>query len=684
MPTEVTTLETPVMAANSNGAVMSPSKGKQNGYAVGRKIPAKQKAGLAGKTSGLIARLVIWYAIITAIFRCPSTSSSLTEDSPKVCKPYLTIRSHVTPYIEPYYDTYAAPYVDKFQPYADKFNTQLYSPSVQFGKKSYESYGAPRVDQARAFTQDKWERVLKPHIDTAQVRAKKQYDSTLAPHVNKASAAVQPYYTSSRDGASQIYISHLLPAFESARPYIERTYGTGYKLIVEKGVPYARIAGGSTMVFFDRTVWPKLRILYGENVEPQLVRIGERLGRYRDGKKLKAAMDDAEVTSTLSSISSSFSSVAASVTPTIMDTSSSTVDPSTTPEQEVKQKRENIESDLKIWQDKFAKAADKGAENLEERVKEITDRQIKSQVDGVGEALIIQLEETSKSELTKVKHEIILLVKKFPEEYDEDDLAKAELSLSRFIKSAGQAVKEKAQALRSWRESFDMETQSLINAASDSTLDIIDNIRDLGLQEIGLRWAQMEGVTYKDWSKYHEVKKTFDEWRVKVEAVAQDHEGLRKSKESSDDVEARGMVAAEETAKELIRLKDVGKWKMEAGDISEDFTTKYVPPVAVAGAQKVMEKVHSASEEVIGTSQGTVESFASQATEQASAAASSVSSAVIGTEPGMVEKGKSKLQEAANTILEQASEVISGMYISKRHVQTQSPIEYVILTVKCV
>ncbi len=533
MPAKVATLQKPAMAAEANGGAIAPSKGISNGHAIGRKAPTKQAttAGFAGKSFSLIARLLLWYAIITAIFRCPSSCRDLTEESPRVCKPYLSVRSQVAPYLEPYYNSYAAPHVEKARPYVEKFNMKIYSPSVAYGKKNYDTYGAPRVDQARAFSQEKWEKILKPQIDTAQVQAKKQYDFTLAPHVSKASAAAEPYYTSSRDGASQIYTTHLLPAFGAARPYAEKTYATSYELIFHKCVPYARTAWSSTVVFLDRTIWPKLRILYSENVEPQLVRIGERLGRYRDGKKLKAAMEEGDTSSTVSSVSLSLSSVAASVAPKTTDTSSATVSPSVTPEQEAEQAQAKIESDLRNWQDKFAKAADKGADDLEERVKDITDRQIKSQVEGVGEALVIQLEETSKSELAKIKHEIIFLVKKFPEEYDDDDLGRAEFSLARSIRHAGQAVKEKAQALRSWKENFDQETQSLVNAASESTLDVIDNIRDLGLQEIGLRWAQMEGVTYKDWSKYHEVKKTFDEWRVKVEAVAKEHEGLRKAKE---------------------------------------------------------------------------------------------------------------------------------------------------------
>ena len=40
-----------------------------------------------------------------------------------------------------------------------------------------------------------------------------------------------------------------------------------------------------------------------------------------------------------------------------------------------------------------------------------------------------------------------------------------------------------------------------------STLEVLDGIRDLGLQEIGMRWAWMEGVTYKHWAKYHDLKR---------------------------------------------------------------------------------------------------------------------------------------------------------------------------------
>ena len=615
----------------------------------------------------MLSRLLVWYTVITALFRCPSSFDNLDETSPKVCKPYLSVRSHVAPYVEPYYISYAAPHVEKARPYVEKFNQEIYTPSLAYGKQGYDAYGAPRIQQARAYGQEKWANIVKPQIDTAQAQVKKQYDSNLASQVNRASAAAAPYYAFSRNSISEIYNTHILPALEASRPYADRTYAFGHKLTVETGLPYAQSAWSSTVFFLDHTIWPKLRVLYGNNVEPQLVRIGERLGRYRDGRKLKAVMEEDDSSSQLSATSSSISSVIASMAPdqissSIVTTESSAASPSpsASSEEEAKQTREKIESDLKNWQEKFAKAADKGKEDLEERVKEITERQIKRQVHGVGEALVIQLEETSRSELAKLKKEIKILANSFPEEYDDTDLGRASLSLLKSTRHAGVTIKDKAQSLRTWKDNFDKETQSLVYAASESTLDVIDNIRDLGLQEIGLRWAQMEGVTYKDWSKYHEVKKTFDEWRQKIEAVAKDHEGLQKARDAGEEIESRGMASAEQTAKELARLKEVGQWKIEAGDISDDFSTKDMAAAAAARAQKVIDNANSVSEHVLGTSQGTVESAISEATEKALDAASSASSAAVGTEPGFVEQASSSVVDLASGVSETASEAIMG------------------------
>ncbi len=580
------------------------------------------------------------------------------------------------PYVEPYYNTYAAPYVDTVRPYVDKVDKQVVTPAVNLGKQSYHIYGAPRVEKTRQYGLQTWEKRVRPQIDTAAVKARQRYDASLAPHVKKASAFAEPYYTNAKTNVLHVYNSQLLPAYTFSLPYAQDAYNRAQNFALETALPNAQRSWSSSMVFMNRTVWPKLRVLYGKNVEPQLVRIGERLGRYRDGRKIKGVVEEVENSSSLSSTSSALSSISSSmvsahstesVKPTSSQTSTASASSSPTPQQEEEQTRAKIESDLKTWQEKFAKAADKGTEDLEDRVKEITQRHEHQALHGMGQALLVQLEDTSDGEIVGLKKQIKSIVKSLLEDSASEHVDKANKDLLAAVRTAGSKIREKAQALRSWRQTYEHELHSLVSAASDSTLDVIDNIRDLGLQEIGMRWAWMEDVTYKDWSKYHALKKTFDEWRDEVAGVAYNHPGLAKARKAGEDVEAHGMTTAENAAGELTRLKDVGKWKIEVRDSSDNFDTKYIPAAAANAAQQAVDKAKGASEAVVGTSQGTVESIASQASSQAAEApivakqgASRISSAVVGTPQPATESVVSIAKEQAMDASRKASEAVVG------------------------
>lgn len=597
----------------------------------------------------------VWYIIVTMLFRCPKSLDDLSDDSPKLCKPYLTVQSHAAPYVEPYYNTYLAPHVEKAQPYIDRFNDQIYTPSAEFVKNTYQTYGAPRVAQTQEFALAEWEKTLKPRLQLAQGQAKAQYDAALAPHVDKLSAAASPYYDQASSIVGETYNSKVVPAYEVVLPHAQNAYEQGRHYAVDVGYPYARWGASSLGNFLFRQVWPQLRILYGDNVEPQLMRIKERLGRYRDGKKLEAVVESMVSSASSSSAASSASFVSSSVAASAEAHKSASTTASSLSDAESKAaKREDVQEkvtkDLRTWQEKFAKAADKGAEDLEERVKEITDHQIESQAHGVGQAFLIQLEETAESKLKDLKSHIKSAVEALPEDANEDDIEAAYGGLMGEVRAAGQAIKEKAQAIRSWKQSYDRETIHLVTSATESTLEVIDHIRDLGLQEIGMRWAWMEGVTYKDWSKYHSLKKTFDEWRKEVQGVAYEHAGFKSAREEGAKIEETGMAVAEEAAKELVRLKDVARFKLYTHDSSDDFDSTVIPPEAIQAARKVKEAIKDAisdaSEAVAGTSQGTMESVASVASEQVEDASSKISENIIGTEPGVAEQAATKASEA--------------------------------------
>ena len=146
--------------------------------------------------------------------------------------------------------------------------------------------------QAQAFGQAQWENKLQPQAQKLQEAVQQRYDATLAPHLAKLQASTAPYTRVAKDSALQTYYGHVLPTYTSIQPYALYCYGVGVDLASNTLVPSSKWAWATGTNFLDRTLLPQLRILYGENVEPQLLRIRERLGRYRDGKRVQAAVDN--------------------------------------------------------------------------------------------------------------------------------------------------------------------------------------------------------------------------------------------------------------------------------------------------------------------------------------------------------------------------------------------------------
>ena len=552
-----------------------------------------------------------------------------------------------------------APYVEPLKPYASQAHQRVIIPSWEFTKTKYDTYGAPSVEKARHSGQEYWEQSIRPQVVTVQTKAQEQYEATISPYVSQMSSVILPYYSAGQENVQAFYKDRLVPAYNNAQPHILSAYGTSNAFVSQNFLPHVRGAWDSSVALVYRVVLPKLRIVYGENVEPQIVKITERLADYREGKKISAAMDEfdaradaSSISSSLTSVASSASSLYASSSSDLASSSSPSASPSLSREEIAAQTRQKVDADLKAWQDKFAKAADKGSEDLLERVGEITSKQINHKVHRVGDSLVVQLEELCASGIAEVKSQIIGVVKSLPTDTPEDEEEKANNQVSQALKDAGVPIREKAIALRKWKQSHDVETHSLVAKAAENTVAVLDSIRDVGLSEIGMRWAWMEGVTYKDWKKYHDMKDTLTGWRQEVEAYAFNHEGLQQSVEASTAVESKGMTIAEDTAKELNRLRDVGKWKIRAGDTSDDFTSRTLPARARKAAQDFKDGVESASEKIIGSSQSTGESLTSTIAESAGDAASSASSVISESKPGVAEEASSSLGDAGTAIHE--------------------------------
>lgn len=629
-------------------------------------------------------RLCIWYIALTVIFRCPSTPSKLTSTSPAVCEHYFQTRAQILPHIQPYYETYLAPYTDKALPYVNTAKTNVYRPAVAFAQR----HGAPRVAQASRYAQQQWYRTVSPQLQVVRQYAVKQYQSSLGPHVSKVQDRVMPYYTSIKSSTSDFYELEVLPAYRHTAPHARKLYIRLSRFTLDTALPYAQWSTDLTWTFVKRQIWPRIQVLYGENVEPQIFRISQRLGRYRDEKKLEAAADAIESSASSSLTLSTPTAAAASVASSI----SSSVDlvltkasgvvaatPSMAATDNASDPAEQFAQDMSIWEEQVAKAVHQGAEHLRDRVQDICDRLIESQASTVGEALIVQLEEASASATRSLKVRVATIIHALPDQASDDDVSAADEKILGEVRKAGHVVKQKAQSVREWKQTYDNEATNLIEAAANSTLETVDNIRDLRLQDIGRRWASNSAITHKDWAKYNELKKTSNKWRDDVGVVALQHPRLTDAIKAATGIEERAMAIAEQAAKELTRLKEASQWKLAARDDSTDFDTKYIPAMAAKAGQGILNAVSDAKSAVAGSSQGSFESLSSAASSRASkiahsasdvvfssetgsvaSAASKASSAVLGTQQASYESAASAVSQSVQSIASAASETIIG------------------------
>lgn len=633
-------------------------------------------------------RLLTWYCILTVALRCPSSPDACDETSPRICKPYYQIRHAVTPHLEPYYATYAAPYVDLVRPYYHTVDERVIAPGWGYAKK----HGAPRVERAQAFAHAQWQKNVQPQITKGQDLAKLQYNQNLAPHVNRVSTTLGPYVDIARTSALQTYHELLLPTYTFVQPYALQGYQAASTFTKGTAIPSAVWAWNKTYLFLDTTVWPHLRVMYVENVEPQLIKIGKRLGRYSSSKKtvpkpipevLSRSVFSLVPFSMASSLTrhspaskttSSFVKLtpsASSVVPTISASTSlmatrpassvhaasaadasakpssgqasaksesvdskatwtkPAMDPVTPPEIDEQLENEDpvrrearltVAADLQDWQNRYVKAAKEGSAEIDREIQTISERMIRRQARGMGKSLLDDLQTTVITELVTLRRNILQVVGTVakgnvsPEEGQEQ--------IGRVVRKAGMEIKDRAKDVRSWRESYELELQAAITKAADSHLNILHNIRDLALQKIGMKWAWTEGVTYKDWAKYHQLKDRFEEWTRGLQGRIVTHPSLEAAQLEAANIEDEAMKLAATAAKELARLKQVGSWKLMAADDTPEFDSTLM--------QQAAEAVEAAKTAAAQVADNVVDSVG-EAVNDASSAAAAAAGAVTDT-----------------------------------------------------
>jgi hypothetical protein len=162
------------------------------------------------------------------------------------------------------------------------------SPTSQYAVQ----YGGPWIQKGQQQVLDQWQKNGQPQLARVQAQTQEKYDHIIAPRLGQVSEAVGPYYEIVRTNGNQILYEYLLPGCAVIQPYATQGYLVVADLTTNNALPAVWWAWNNTYAFVDTTVWPQLRSIYLGNVEPQLVRIGKRLGRYKIKSTPPSGSDD--------------------------------------------------------------------------------------------------------------------------------------------------------------------------------------------------------------------------------------------------------------------------------------------------------------------------------------------------------------------------------------------------------
>lgn len=288
---------------------------------------------------------------------------------------------------------------------------------------------------------------------------------------------------------------------------------------------------------------------------------------------------------------------------------------------------------------------------------------IERQANTMGKSLVKQLKETVDTELATLKAGIQGIVSEVKSDSQSPEAAQEKLTAA--VRKAGLEIKENSQGIRNWRANYENEIEISVTKFAEDHFKILDSIRDLALQRIGMKWAWMDGVTYKDWAKYHLLKTRFDEWQSELKNLITSHPGLESAQNEGLAVEGQAMELAQSAAKELASLKQVAGWKIIALDDSDEFDPE-VTRLAAEEAEKAAPapEAETAAEEPVPTGDDAaatklqdsastaveeVESLASVASESAESVVQEASASIAPSS----ETETPEVAEASSAVLEE-------------------------------
>ncbi|KAK6358491.1 hypothetical protein TWF730_007825 [Orbilia blumenaviensis] len=490
-------------------------------------------------------RYSLLYSLYVYICTCPKdgtdarTICDIGDRTLDIVEPHLYDAYDF--YVEPYYHEYLSSYVDQAAPYVISANEQYIRPARLYATEKFEKTGRPLLVKAKDAA-----------IATLSPYAQRAYDAYLAEFVLTGQETYDAYAPTVQKYGKLGYdyaIEKAYPYYLISLPYLEKAW--------EHGVETAGWAGVEGKGWISRR--------WGIHVEPQLWRIQERLGlkglrgtRVQDGPTPPhRGSPNASDTAPDSVLEESYEDIDAGEAPREKAEAADgePKEKKKSSAEQIEAARPQVEADLESWSAKFEEAGVKASASVVSQLDELCGKVMKEH-EPLSVELITDLEARIEKEYRDFEQGLGTLL---------ESPAETKYVMMGYDGLVGRTVsnlKEKQAQIKSRTQELLMDTYQATAKIVDAALAEMDSAHDVGMQELGMKWAWMEGVTYKDWAKYHELKKAFGSFKTKVIRSGQGHKGLREVTDYAKSIDDATVDLLKVARVEVGKLEKLGRQRL--------------------------------------------------------------------------------------------------------------------------
>ncbi|KAK9369446.1 hypothetical protein V1509DRAFT_619441 [Lipomyces kononenkoae] len=482
----------------------------------------------------MVLHALIYSLLYAIIWKCPRhpESSRLCPAVNQVSKPLAPFyNSKIAPYSEPAFETMQKGYQTYTQPLLER--------AASSARSQYEVYGAPYVANIENAIRDQYDDKARVHVEKIIDLASHFYNDDLIPLWESS----RPYIIQAqrRANAFAVYSKHVI--CRQARPVVDK--------MVAKGGELAKILWARIVKFYNEVIVVKSLQVYFDHVEPAILRVKDRIFLNDVSQDETECVCNDEICTCDNSeegeegdfkdAEDAHSVITSTVTHTVSRTVSRTIVSSTGSDDTVKQTPEitppvepidpevaehqlEIENDIISWTAQFRTAGKNAVSRFS--------IEIESLFNSAREPLL----QAAEANLLRAQGDVESI-------FDTADSAQFQ-NIMELLTAQSEALRVQAV------EAADAVLRDAESIRS-STLDIFKTVTDIGLQDLGRKWAFMEDITWEDWKEYRTLKAMADDFSQIITEIPIDDNIVRKFLAGFDESVATWMAQVEEKVRKL-------------------------------------------------------------------------------------------------------------------------------------